>query len=277
MEEDWDNLIILDACRFDIFEEHCTLEGQLTRVISHGSTSSEFIDKNFNHGTFHDTVYISANPHTDRTLDESVFHAVIRSYNKDTFTDRELDELHPERIRQIATEQYSNYNDKRIIVHFMQPHAPYLGPHAENIRKRLSEEGIEFVRQAGERPDSVYKHLMEAARQDDVVDSESLQTCYVENVNIVLREVEKLLQTFDGKTVVTADHGEMLGEPEQAPSNGDVFSHPGQMYVPELRYVPWFVIESETRRRIRPEEPVQPEAVTKESVDRQLRALGYKP
>ena len=61
INEDWDTLILLDACRFDMFEETVEMEGNLDYTISLGSTSEEFLTRNFSKGTFHDTVYVNAN------------------------------------------------------------------------------------------------------------------------------------------------------------------------------------------------------------------------
>lgn len=36
MDEDWDNLLILDACRFDMFENRNILPGQLDYIYSKG-------------------------------------------------------------------------------------------------------------------------------------------------------------------------------------------------------------------------------------------------
>lgn len=44
-EKDWDNLIILDACRYDIFEKINTIGGDLSYKISKGSHSEEFYQK----------------------------------------------------------------------------------------------------------------------------------------------------------------------------------------------------------------------------------------
>ena len=47
MDQDWDNLIILDACRYDYFKKQIEIEGELEPVTSKGAHSSEFIQKNF--------------------------------------------------------------------------------------------------------------------------------------------------------------------------------------------------------------------------------------
>lgn len=275
MDEDWDNLILLDACRYDSLTGQDALDGTVDRRVSVGSHSSEFIEKSFNGGEFHDTVYISANPHTDRTLDKSVFHCVIRSYNEDTLTDRELDQVHPRYVTAAALDNYSEFNDKRIILHYMQPHAPYLGPKAKALRSELAETGLEFVREAGERPPGVYKHLLEAAR-DGHVPEENLRECYDENVQIVLEEVGRVLEALDGKTIVTADHGELLGETVTAATVTRRFGHPSNFHAPELRFVPWLEIESQSRRDIQTNQPVEPKTIPEERVNEQLGALGYK-
>lgn len=60
-ERDWDNLIILDACRFDIFARVNEIEGSLEAVRSRGSSTSEFIRENFAGRQFYDTVFVSSN------------------------------------------------------------------------------------------------------------------------------------------------------------------------------------------------------------------------
>ncbi|KXB04317.1 hypothetical protein AKJ48_03015, partial [candidate division MSBL1 archaeon SCGC-AAA261O19] len=64
MEEEWDNLIILDACRYDYFERICDnyLSGNLKKVISPGSGTSEWLRRVFDNKKFDDIVYVSANP-----------------------------------------------------------------------------------------------------------------------------------------------------------------------------------------------------------------------
>jgi len=45
MSEDWDNLVLLDAARFDYFEDLNTIDGSLRKEVSHGKKSWEFIEK----------------------------------------------------------------------------------------------------------------------------------------------------------------------------------------------------------------------------------------
>ncbi|TKX67638.1 hypothetical protein [Halorubrum sp. GN11GM_10-3_MGM] len=59
VEKDWDNLIILDACRYDLFQEVSEVDGELSPAVSLGSSTGEFMRKNFGGGEFLDLVYIS--------------------------------------------------------------------------------------------------------------------------------------------------------------------------------------------------------------------------
>ncbi|MDX1522566.1 MAG: hypothetical protein R3264_13140, partial [Anaerolineae bacterium] len=61
LDEEWDYLIILDACRYDHFVQMNTLEGQLEKKISRASNTNEWLRKNFT-GYYDDIVYVSGNP-----------------------------------------------------------------------------------------------------------------------------------------------------------------------------------------------------------------------
>ena len=75
LEEDWDNLIILDACRYDTFAELSTLPGKLDWKLSTASATMEWVQKTIGDRQFHDTVYVTANPRINRY--EGQFHKII--------------------------------------------------------------------------------------------------------------------------------------------------------------------------------------------------------
>ena len=78
MDADWDVLLILDACRFDLFSDVIDIPGDLRRVHSLGSSTEEFLRANFANETLHDTVYVTANPQERMHLPENVFHETVR-------------------------------------------------------------------------------------------------------------------------------------------------------------------------------------------------------
>jgi hypothetical protein len=63
MQESWDYLIILDACRYDCFEEvwENYFKGSLEKRIAAGSSTKEWRDRSFP-GCYDDVLYVSANP-----------------------------------------------------------------------------------------------------------------------------------------------------------------------------------------------------------------------
>jgi len=121
MYESWDNLIILDACRYDFFKE--VVDRNEDYRISCGSSTPEFLIKNFANTKFYDTVYITANPYVDRLVKNS-FYRVISVWK--TGWDDKLNTVMPETVVKYAIDAEKKYPDKRLIIHFMQPHIPFI-------------------------------------------------------------------------------------------------------------------------------------------------------
>ncbi|XGI84222.1 hypothetical protein ACEU6E_02955 [Halorutilales archaeon Cl-col2-1] len=124
----------------------------------------------------------------------------------------------PKRVHQAALESFERNPNKRMIVHFMQPHAPYFGERAKSIRDRLQNKGYKFWAWTDEinkeersEDDYILSHLLDAA-QNGLIGENELIALYKENLNYVLGFVEELQNIINGKTIITADHGEMLGE-----------------------------------------------------------------
>lgn len=73
-----------------------------------------------------------------------------------------------------------------------------------------------------------------------------LRDAYRENVDIAVEAVVKIAAAMEDRTVVSADHGELLSE-RYWPNPYRRFGHPPAKYVPELVRVPWFVVSGERR------------------------------
>jgi hypothetical protein len=257
-ERDWDVLILLDACRFDEFERACTLDGHLSKVMSRGSTSSEFVRGNFTNRALHDTVYISANGHFLWLKDEinaSVHRFIGLHKGKYRNAAGGLTTC-PETVTEHAFQARKRYSNKRLIIHYLQPHQPYLGPF-----------GKEFISHKG--------GLISTVQANNLSQKE-LMKAYRENLEIVLDEVEYITNNFDGKIVVTADHGEMLGERLPVFPIRD-FGHFEGVYNEELLAVPWFTTCNGDRPEILSEEPDrQGNEYNSSEVESHLEALGYQ-
>lgn len=125
MNKDWDNLFILDACRYDIFPEHSEIEGEYRTVVSRGNDSRSFIHKNFSNRELYDTIYVTANPFVENISDDFFFRVVYKDLFKQW--DESLSTIPPNAVVKKVLDVNEKHPDKRIIAHFMQPHAPYIG------------------------------------------------------------------------------------------------------------------------------------------------------
>lgn len=253
MEEDWDNLMILDACRYDIFEENSQLPGTLRSVRSQGSHTEEFFRKNFVGKSFPETVYVCANPVPSRFSTE--FADVLPLWN-DGWND-EYQTVLPDTVVDAAIRANKQYPDKRLLVHFLQPHYPWIGTkgrefHREHGYTSLAQENNVWIRmRAGE------------------VSKTRVWEIYKENLEQTLGPIQRLLNELTGKSVVTADHGNAFGEK-------GVHGHPPRGYIEELTKVPWLVVAGEERKSLLPASHTVPlnQAETTPTEER-LANLGY--
>jgi len=264
MEEDWDNLIILDAARPDYFERVNSIEGTVQTRVSSGKKSWEFIDENFVGRELHDTIYVAANPFSTE-IPEGTFHYVDHLHSR--MWDDSIGTVQPEAVTAAAVERHEQYPNKRLIVHYMQPHRPYLGETATILRERLDLQGY------GEHDEGI--QIWGAVKQGDVT-IEEIRKAYAESLKIVLESVGELLAALPGRSVVTSDHGEMLGE-RVFPFTTRVWGHMEGFDTPTLREVPWLEVEADVRRDIYSDPPVESDGtdLSDEAVTDRLKTLGY--
>lgn len=265
MEEDWDTLVLLDGCRYDAFCRRTIFDGELQYRLSLGSSSEQFIERNFLRGDeYHDTIYVTANPYV-HTIDENVFFDVIDLINDDSAWDTDHKTVLPSTVTDTAKRIHANHPDKRIIVHYMQPHFPFVGSKSEGLEYNT---GI-YGRREKREPDA---HIWNRYQSTIGADVDGIWAAYEENLDIVLRSVRELLTGIDGRIVLSADHGNLVGDTMYPiPIRG--YGHPNGIHVPELIQVPWQIIENGERRSTTAEEPNAYER-DEPHVER-LRDLGY--
>lgn len=217
-EFEWDNLVILDAARHDLYEE---VNGQTRMRRTVGSSSEEFIQETFSQGDWTDTVVVTANPHYFEPLfeketgkkPEEVFKAVYNTFADDKYWDEELGTVPPEKMVEAVDEAANEHSDKdNFIIHFMQPHTPFIDSQ---------------VQQDEERDMNVWDRL-EAGEFTD----QEVWTAFKQNLEKVMPYVEDVDDRLIGDTVITADHGNAMGE------NGE-YGHPTGSKNPVLRQVPF--------------------------------------
>lgn len=269
MAEDWDNLIILDACRYDDFQQLNNLPGNLESRIAKAADSKGFVIKNFCGRELHDTVYVTANPHI-KYIDDDVFHAVV---------DEPIDQwdsstmcVKPASVTEAAKRAHDKYPNKRLIIHYMQPHDPPLGPTAEELADEMDIIGAVPERVSRDHPSGTrYIHAVAAGD----LSLTKARKAYRETLEIVLEDVQDLLDYLDGKSVITADHGEMFGE-NPYPFLGKLYDHYFHPRTPELCKVPWHIVQNgTTRRTVHSDPPKTSNRISQNRLENQLRDLGY--
>ncbi|MFB6144437.1 MAG: hypothetical protein ABEJ98_03960, partial [Candidatus Nanohaloarchaea archaeon] len=266
MDEDWDNLVILDACRYDMFEEvngneenEHRIEGQLGYRFSKGSATIGFMKGNFDGREFHDTVYVTANPQLEWNRDkiDTEFFKVINLWEDEEAWSEKHHTVLPEEVTKRALEVAEEYPNKRLLVHYMQPHTPFLPENTD-------EEG----------PLTPYIYFHRIMEGEIEADRDDTWWMYLDNLRRAMPHVKELVENLEGRTVVTSDHGNMVGE-RSFPIPVKEWGHPNRTFVPKLVKVPWLMIEGERRNIIEGEPEEQEDSEEDEKVKEKLRGLGY--
>lgn len=274
MSEDWDSLLVLDACRYDAFEEHSDIPGALEQRVSQGSYTGGFFEENVGDSRHYDTVYVTANPvpHVEEwcSVDiDATFHAVIDVWQD--HWDKELNTVRPEPVARAIERAHNEYPDKRIMGHFVQPHQPFIGETGRDIETR----GMRAYDRVSGSDAPAGKGVWEKLEDGDI-STELAWQAYVENLEIVLPHVRRLCENLDGKTVVTSDHGNLFGE-FAWPFPIREYGHPVEVHTKKLVTVPWLKTPFETRRSISAEPPTDTDSPLRhdDRIER-LEALGYR-
>jgi hypothetical protein len=166
---------------------------------------------------------VTSNPHFQKSYfedlvgrkPEEVFHEVFHTYRTDW--DKQEKTILPEDVARDAQTAAKLFPQKNLILHFMQPHYPFL-------ESDLEESGIRMVN--GREGRTIWDRA-----ENDEVEDERVWDAYRRNLEIVIKQVSDL--DLEGKTIITADHGNLFGE-------GGLYGHPKGYYLEPLLKVPWY-------------------------------------
>ncbi|WP_380677903.1 hypothetical protein [Salinigranum sp. GCM10025319] len=289
-EQDWDMVIVLDACRTDALVEVSSeyeFIADVDEVTSLGSTSVEWI-----HNTFveeyldeiRSTSYVTANAFSDYVRDSGVNRLYTAETKGTIYETSDLAKkfvrndtvggafgnfelvngsklessdskkyYHPDIVTASAIKSSREKNNDRLIVHYMQPHAPYISDAVERgYYEEHEEKPFQYLKNGGDRS--------------------TVWNAYIDNLRLVLDSVEVLLENVDAdRVVITADHGELFGE-------WGLYSHIYGVPHPSLKKVPWAVTTAEDLHTTTPDEILEShDLITgEERIEDRLSALGYK-
>lgn len=266
LDRDWDTLILLDACRYDLFRAENTIDGRLSSVRSNASSSDEFFAKNIEGRAHGDLVYYSANPHIDNV--DASFHDLYRLWEGETWDEENGTVLPGDAVDKVINTA-DEYDDKRIILHMMQPHRPFLGERAADFAQSgFARTGV--TRAPGEDPDiAFWWHRIE----DEKLDKKQVMRLYRDTLRVALPHVQRLADYLPGKTVVSADHGNIFGD--RGMFGQRLYGHPSYTHHPKLVTVPWLEIDKPRKNIVEGTADVQSKREHYRDATEQLEALGY--
>jgi hypothetical protein len=287
---EWDMLVLLDTCRVDALEavasEYDFLE-DIGSIRSVGGATPEWIARTFDRKhaeTIGNTCYLSGTAQARGILEERLprrrsFRESHLAYKLlDTYDTVDIGEIgrveylfeyeprgeegkygHPEGLtppryvtdRGISVGRTMDF--ERLILHYMQPHSPY-------VANALSEE-----RELDEHEPRPLRYLRETG------DFETVWNAYLDELRYVLDDVELLLENIDAeRVVISADHGEAFGE-------YGIYGHQVGSLHPKIRTVPWGVTTGEDTGSYTPTvEPTRRGDEPTRSTEEILQSLGYK-
>jgi len=275
LESDWDYCLVLDSCRYDVFEDVYDeyLTGSLEKRESVGSSTPEWAYRTFTDS--HDIAYFSGNPFInslgiplselkwgascdyDWTATEHI--SDVHDIWKEEWDD-DLGTVPPEGLTAAFDRHRGATEDaERTVLHYMQPHAPYLsrgqggklGQIKEGINRQAESDEESVIESIGNTVRPKLEKALEGSGfaqkaglwlELDPVElvrggTRSTAMEYHErNLRIALEEIVDLIGRLDGDVVVTADHGEAFGEQ-------GVWEHHIETHIPPLIEVPWLEVD----------------------------------
>jgi hypothetical protein len=268
-EEDWDTLVVLDACRYDMFKSTNKLNGKLSSRVSRGSSTVEWLQANFDGRDLSDTVYVTANPQLERNRHNwnINLHEIINVWLDEGWDDKTGTVL-AETMTEAALDAVDKYPHKRLVVHYMQPHYPFVPADTTADKEHLRQiNGINDEPSGENVWNQMFIGNLDLTREE-------LWSIYVQNLEYALEHVEEFLSNSTGKAIVTGDHGNYVGE-RASPIPIREYGHPRGLYDDPIIQVPWFEYQRSGRREIWGEESEAVDKVESETVSDRLKSLGY--
>jgi hypothetical protein len=248
------------------------VQGNLSCFVSRGTTSGQFLVENFGTTKCEDIVYIGGSPYVDIKVPKQ-FHRVMSVWEESW--DYDVGTVLPHAIYEAALRAIKEFPGKRFIVHFMQPHYPYLAypliggpqgnagedddaevsPISKVREKALTMDDEEEVGQKPSRYKGENRYYRKSKMLAFAVYSNKkylgmpkamMVDGYRKNLEIVFPYAMKLAKILPNRTVITADHGEALGERMNSLVPISVYRHFRGFRLKALTQVPWLEIYPRT-------------------------------
>lgn len=234
----WKYLIILDACRYDYFAKLYKNYFSEDKVVSfvklktYARDTREWLHKNFDGKKYDDIIYISANPLINskgilpkkRAFDaRKHFYKVIDVWDYGW----KNGVVPPDEVNKAVIVAKGIYKNKRFIIHYVQPHEPYVNYDCNYSPQQMFGFYSDFKTKINNILLKFISHetLWKLLKKYPIVKTtwgmrkiwetggrQAIQKAYENNLRYVLSHVSNLVNHLNGIKVITADHGELLGE-----------------------------------------------------------------
>jgi len=249
LKEDWKYLVIVDGARYDyfkeVYKEILGIKGNLKKAKCTSLGTPRWMKETFENKDCKDIIILTTSINFDYRLPNHTFFKAVKVWEKGWA--KELGTTPPKAVNDAFLKEVKKYPNKRFIIHYMQPHTPYVtigGQPSNTIDKHLKEERTEnhkyisnlisertawtIKKWLGKKPNlPIEEYFMKYGKQ-------GLIDVYKNELRNVLTYVKHLINSNKGKWIITADHGVRVGEKGRF----------GQCHVnvKEVYEVPWLEI-----------------------------------
>jgi len=254
LDEDWKLLIILDACRYDIFrdEYHILHKSKtLRKTKTHCIGTYEWYNNNIVNQDCSDIIYIDPIVMFKHIVPDNTFHEVVEVWKE--HWNYEYGTILPDSMTDVTLQKLKQHPSKRFIVHYHQPHPPYLQPKFKGIDGPV-DKPEEILRQAGKKRKFIFNQFFQGRLRktigckhawDFIINlgiepndyygkiyklngMKGLEYGYRETLKQAFHSVNTLIDTVPEKIIITSDHSKNLDG-----SNKNL----------REQYVPWLEVE----------------------------------
>lgn len=271
-QDNWEVLVILDGARVDVTQSVIT-EYNVGSTWSPASTSIDWIQRHFddtNQKYWGSAGYVTANPfaaHNTENAESADLDKKDLGFFNPVYSRawREVNGINttpPEDVTDAAISAWREQDIDRLIIHYMQPHQPFRSrPDWASVFTDISDLDTEMNQGRSD----IWLRL-----RDGEIERNELWNAYKDNLVWVWEDVtERLLTNLDASVIITADHGNGMGE-------WGMWGHQKRQLAPTIRKVPVVgPIKAEDCKTVN---PTSVESSVKEidtDVSTQLDALGY--
>ena len=254
-EGKFNTLIVLDACRYDTFVEvayELNINGDLKCVDSEVLGTATWYFKNWmGFPGESELIGIIANPWGMRY--SLKFIETYKAWDETA----DAAKVDPDR----TMEFYRKYAaGKKAMIHFIPPHQPFISPKGLDLYKKL---GIDLSGMGGTNWDDRdnFKSLSHIQKWISAYGRKGhwpeVKDAYKDNVRFILEKILRWMPEFLPPVVITADHGEVVGEGGPNNTGGYGHCHSQPNVIKYQRLVPWLTFKK------------------KDYVKERLKILGY--